>query len=274
MSKDTTIRVISAVIGLTMFFMVIFADAVVLDIALTAIILFMLFEVFCAFKSDILLKIFGLAGSVLIMLVLSYYKELLVLAFVLYIAAMIAAAVFRHKKISFTDMSAVFFSTVYITVFMSFVARTREMSEFGIYYMCLIFACAWMADTGGYFIGRFFGHHKLTPEISPKKTVEGAAGAVAFSVLGCIILGVVANVVSNANANFLLLTVIGIAGSCIAQTGDLIASLMKRTYGVKDFGNIIPGHGGVLDRFDSVIILAPFIYCFCSYCASIGMSIL
>lgn len=273
MSKDTTIRVITAVVGLIMFFVVIFADMIVFDIALGVIILMMLFEVFYVFKSDILLKIFGVSGSVLIIFTLAYDKQLFVPALVLYVAVMAAAAVFGHKKISFADMAAVLFATLYITVFMSFVARAREMDEFGLYYVCLIFACAWMTDTGGYFIGRFFGRHKLVPEISPKKTVEGAIGAVVFSVIGCVLLGVFANIISNAQSNLLLLAAVGAVGSCTAQVGDLIASQMKRTCGVKDFGNIMPGHGGVLDRFDSVIMTAPLVYYFCAYFANMGMNI-
>lgn len=144
----------------------------------------------------------------------------------------------------------------------------------GLYYLFLIFICAWMTDTGAYFSGRFFGKHKLAPSISPKKTVEGSVGGIICAMLGCIVLGLVATYINEASPNYWLLALVGLIGSCLAQLGDLIASLIKRTCGVKDFGNIMPGHGGALDRFDSVIMVSPFIYYLCLFMMEGGMTLL
>jgi len=101
----------------------------------------------------------------------------------------------------------------------------------------------------------------------------GSIGGVIFSSVGCIILGIVSVLVSKTNANYIALAIIGIIGSVLSQLGDLTASLIKRNCGVKDFGNIMPGHGGMLDRFDSVIMIAPFVFCVCALLRFAGISV-
>lgn len=272
--KDLAIRISSALIGLLLFFIVIFADRPVLDIALGAVILFMLFELFNAFKFGITLMLLGLLGSAALLLSFSC-ASYFVLQFILviYIAALAMVAVFGHNKISITDIFTMLFCTLYITFFTSFVSRIREIGDYGLSYVLLIFGCAWFSDTGAYFAGRFFGKHKLVPQISPKKTVEGSIGGIVTAAFGITLVGIFSQLIAGSSPNYLLLVPIGVVGSCLAQLGDLVASLIKRTCGVKDFGNVIPGHGGVLDRFDSVILVSPFIYFVCTYCISIGLPV-
>lgn len=128
------------------------------------------------------------------------------------------------------------------------------ISKYSIELMWLIFVITLVSDTMAYFIGNFFGKNKLAPKISPNKTIEGSIGAILFCILSCIVFGV------SFNLNISLMTLIGIIGCMISQIGDLVASLFKRYVGIKDYGKLIPGHGGILDRFDSAILVSQFIY--------------
>ena len=104
--------------------------------------------------------------------------------------------------------------------------------------------------------------------------MEGAVGGVVCAIIGCIVLGAVAHYINGATPRYFGLALVGLVGSCLAQLGDLFASLIKRTCGVKDFGNIMPGHGGALDRFDSVIMVSPFIYYVCLFLVESGTALL
>lgn len=121
-------------------------------------------------------------------------------------------------------------------------------------YVWLIFIVSVLSDTMAYFVGSCFGKHKLVPRLSPKKTIEGSIGAIFFSTLGCFIFGKVFSL------NISLMIIVGVLGSIVSQIGDLLASFVKRCVGIKDYGNLIPGHGGILDRCDSVILVSQFIY--------------
>ncbi len=132
----------------------------------------------------------------------------------------------------------------------------------GVFLLLLALGGAWLADSGAYFIGRFFGKHKLAPTISPKKTVEGFVGGVAANLLLLWAMGTVYQTWLSAGGvvNMPLLLIYGFAAAFLGTLGDLSASYVKRACHVKDFGNIMPGHGGVLDRFDSILLVAPFLY--------------
>lgn len=122
-------------------------------------------------------------------------------------------------------------------------------------YAWLPIIVAYMSDTGGYFGGLYFGKHRLAPALSPKKTVEGAIGGVIFGVVGALVFALIA-----ARDYFVLCLIIGIIGAVLSELGDLIASAFKRKMGIKDYSSIIPGHGGVLDRIDSLLLTIPFVY--------------
>ncbi len=130
----------------------------------------------------------------------------------------------------------------------------------GKYVYLLAFLGAWICDTFAYFVGRFFGKHKLIPEISPKKTIEGSIGGIVFTVGGFALYGLIVNSAFNQNISYIKLCVLGLILSVVSQIGDLIASSIKRQYEIKDYGKLFPGHGGVLDRFDSVMLTAPTLY--------------
>ena len=152
-------------------------------------------------------------------------------------------------------------STVYIAVGFSAVVMLRDL-PFGSYIYFLAFVIPWVTDTFAYFSGCLFGKHKLIPEVSPKKTVEGAiGGVVGAAALGAIFGSIFERYLSDAlPVPALDCAIICLVGALISIVGDLAASAIKRDHGVKDYSNLIPGHGGILDRFDSVIFVAPAIY--------------
>ncbi len=167
--------------------------------------------------------------------------------------------VLNFPKFKATQAIAAFFCFVYAPVSMSFVYLLR-MRPFGQYFAWIPFI-AWVCDTCAYFAGRAFGKHKLAPILSPKKTIEGSIGGILGSVAVGAIFGYVLYVNETNNISVVLaLMAITFVGSIIAQLGDLLASGIKRDHDIKDYGHIIPGHGGIMDRFDSVIFVIPCVY--------------
>ncbi len=175
-------------------------------------------------------------------------------------------AVFSGGTVKTSDASHAFAMLFYIIASFVSIVVLRYIPYGNIIYL-MVFLIAWVSDGAAYFVGTFLGKHKLAPEISPKKTVEGAIGGVIFAIIGAIVFGVIVSKVEPTLApNYLRLALIGGVLSVIAQLGDLWASLIKREYGVKDYSNILPGHGGIFDRFDSVLavcvplMIASFIF--------------
>ena len=171
----------------------------------------------------------------------------------------------KQKILGFTDVAAVFMSVTYVAVSFTSMALTRYMDN-GNYTFVLVFVAAWVCDSFAYFTGRFFGKHKLAPHLSPKKTVEGSIGGIFFAVLGCMLYGFVVEKVAGIGANYLVLAAIGLILSIVSQIGDLWASLIKREYGVKDYSQMMPGHGGIMDRFDSIIAISTILMAVCMVC--------
>ena len=181
----------------------------------------------------------------------------------LYLIWTFAADVFSRGKIDF-EVSAASFTGVFYTS-AAFMCLTA-LRLYGPYRYLLAFIGPWVSDTFAYLVGRAFGKHKLIPEVSPKKTVEGAVGGVVFAALGYVLYGWiilrffpadVRTTLSGGKVSLLVMALSGAVVAVISQIGDLAMSVIKRRYGVKDYGFIFPGHGGVLDRFDSVLLTAP-----------------
>ncbi|MBQ7337659.1 MAG: phosphatidate cytidylyltransferase [Clostridia bacterium] len=166
--------------------------------------------------------------------------------------------VFMRGKISLQEVGIPFFACFYIIAAFSGIIMLRYSSEDGKYLYLICFIGAWVTDTFAYFAGRLFGKHKLIPEISPKKTVEGSIGGIIFCILAMLLYGFIVNTITDGavKANYLMLAASGLFISFVSQIGDLAMSAVKRTYGLKDYGKLFPGHGGVLDRFDSVLAVA------------------
>jgi len=187
-----------------------------------------------------------------------------------YLIYMFALVIWSGGKLALGKACEVFIMALYIIVSLNMICYIRHFTENGKFIYLLIFIGAWITDIFAYFTGVFFGKHKLIESISPKKTVEGSIGGTVFCSLGFVVMGIVANYFG-CNANFVFLAISGIFISVIAQIGDLIMSAIKRHYGIKDFGKIFPGHGGMLDRFDSIIAvsLGVSVICMVSYVTGI-----
>ena len=150
-------------------------------------------------------------------------------------------------------------SFFYMPVMMAFICRTRNLSH-GLFLYLLIYICASVSDVCALAVGMAIGRHKLAPVLSPKKTIEVAIGGIAGSALVSCLLALVVQYFEKGTHVLPLFLIIGICGSIIGQTGDLAASAIKRNNGIKDYGSLIPGHGGIMDRFDSIVFTAPVIY--------------
>ena len=160
-----------------------------------------------------------------------------------------------QRILEFGDVAKVFISVTYVTVSFISMSLTRYITN-GVYIFGLVFIAAWMCDIFAYFTGRFFGKHKLAPHLSPKKTVEGSIGGIAFAIFGCMLYGFFIELCTDLSARYLVLALLGLVLSVISQIGDLWASLIKREYGVKDYSRMMPGHGGIMDRFDSILAIS------------------
>ena len=179
--------------------------------------------------------------------------------FVVYMFYILVVAVFSKGVFDISDMTMLALAVYFIVNGFSSIVLLRDY-QFGQYIYLLVFLCPWCTDIFAYFTGYFFGKHKLIPDVSPKKTVEGAIGGTLCCAGGLVLYGfILSKFVDGLRPNYLALLVVGIVLSVVSQCGDLVFSLIKRKYGIKDYGNIMPGHGGVLDRFDSVIATAPFV---------------
>lgn len=178
-------------------------------------------------------------------------------------------SVFDNKRFPVKEAGLVFLSCLYIISSFTCIVYLRDYVHLGKYIYLLVFMCAWMTDTFAYFTGRLFGKHKLIPEISPKKTVEGAIGGVFFCVVTTVVFGLIIESAfdpdATIKANHLILIISGIFISVVSQIGDLILSAIKRSYNIKDYGKLLPGHGGILDRFDSVMAVAVLLSFICTY---------
>ena len=168
--------------------------------------------------------------------------------------------VFAYPKYEAKDVMAAFFGMFYVGVMLSYVYQIRTL-ENGLYLAFLIFICSWGCDTCAYCVGMLIGKHKMSPILSPKKSVEGAVGGVLgtalLTVIYCLIFG--GQMEMDLNGIIILAVIAAVAG-LISMVGDLCASAIKRNYDIKDYGKLIPGHGGIMDRFDSMMITAPIIY--------------
>lgn len=168
--------------------------------------------------------------------------------------------VFTFPRFSIEKVAFAYFGIIYVPIFMSFIYLVRGL-VLGKYLFWLIFISSWICDTAAYLVGCSIGKHKLAPVLSPKKSIEGAIGGVAGSVLVAFLFGYLIEYKMFGGANnSVKYMIICAVGSVVSQIGDLAASGIKRNKDIKDYGNLIPGHGGILDRFDSVIFAAPFIY--------------
>lgn len=223
-----------------------------------------LYRVFAAEKSVLAAAGYLAAAVYYCNLEWNFIPDILML-FMAFIILLMFVYVFAYPKYHSRQVMAVFFGLFYVAVMLSYVYRIRELSR-GLYLAFLVFLCSWGCDTCAYCVGMLIGKHKMSPKLSPKKSVEGAVGGV----VGAALLTALYSFAFRAQmeidaAEIGILAVIAAVAALISMVGDLTASAIKRNYDIKDYGHLIPGHGGILDRFDSVIITAPIIFYLARY---------
>jgi phosphatidate cytidylyltransferase len=178
-----------------------------------------------------------------------------------FLVVVLAVYVLTFPKYNSEKITLVFFGFFYVAVTLSYIFKVREM-ECGAYSVWLIFIGSWGSDTMAYLVGRKLGKTKIAPKLSPKKSLEGLIGGI----VGAALIGVIFALIFKSqlegtfNNPILIFGLVGAIGSVVSQIGDMAASAIKRNKGIKDYGTLIPGHGGILDRFDSVIFIAPIVY--------------
>lgn len=176
---------------------------------------------------------------------------------------MVVVWLFCMKKVTFNAVCYGYLFTLYPTIGFGSMVMLRETPNQGMWLLVLLLMIAWISDTGAYFVGTFLGKHKMAPVISPKKSWEGFFGGWVISVLFAVALFIVRHHIVSGEGIFYTLTIflpVVIILAPLSVCGDLLASVIKRRCGIKDFGKIMPGHGGVMDRFDSVVFIAPILF--------------
>ena len=275
-------RIISGAVGAAIMAVVLyFHDTVVLPIAVAAIIAVMLFELLRAVKLEkcipILISVEA-CGIVMPALYSCYYYvdkvkgerivkidgAVTLAAFAVTLAAAFIVFVTwlkKHKEIRYEQVFFALAAMVLVPQAMSTMVRIDRMNEkHGLFLLIMGLCGAWIADTGAYFTGVAFGKHKLCPEISPKKTIEGFVGGITFTGIAYAVAFSIRSGFTAERAAIAI--VIGAVCAVIGTVGDLSASMVKRQIGFKDYGKIMPGHGGLMDRFDSVLFVLPTFYVF------------
>ena len=250
-------RLISGIILVIIALATIIPGGPVLYVTLLAISLIGMQELYRAMKvrekNFNFLELAGYAGAVCYYLSLLKGGELPQMALMFALVLLMAVYVFTYPTYHADQIMSAMFGILYVAVMLSYIYKTRCL-EGGGWLVGLIFLSSWGSDTCAYCVGMLIGKHKMAPVLSPKKSVEGGIGGVA----GAALLGVIyAAATGGPMAEYALICAVG---ALISMVGDLAASAIKRNQGIKDYGKLIPGHGGILDRFDSVIFTAPAIY--------------
>ena len=273
-------RVITALVGIVVLVLVMLTfNTMVFNLVVAAVALIGMHEVYAALgfdKKDWLLYAVQVPYTLLVMLS-SYQKPrgaVMAASFALILFYCIYLVV-RNGSVSYQKTSGLLmFSAIIVFCFYSLIhlkvlLPVEQYSYDAIFFILLILCFAWGGDTCAYFAGRAFGKHKLCPKVSPKKTVEGAVGGVLGTMLFGVIITVAYSVIADRTEAFtqsnigvsmyLIIALLGVVAAVLGIYGDLFASVVKRQCGIKDYGTIFPGHGGILDRFDSVMFIAPFV---------------
>ncbi|HIY04220.1 MAG TPA: phosphatidate cytidylyltransferase [Candidatus Anaerotignum merdipullorum] len=258
-------RVISAVILLPLLIFFVVSGGVWLKAAVGFLGIVGMYEFYQAFSKEnkglhLICYAFAIFFMIFIedMILRAHWFNIFVSVF---LVVLLIYTVLCHQKTNALEGMTGFFGFFYACFLLSHIYLIRE-SMYGASLIWLVFIAAFGCDTGAYFVGITLGKHKLIPSLSPKKTIEGSIGGIVTATILALLYGLwMRHVLSIEDINLLLLCgLTGFLGSFLAQVGDLAASAMKRLTGLKDFGKLIPGHGGVLDRFDSVLLTAPAVY--------------
>ena len=247
----------------------IFSDTVVFPLGLAVCAVLSVWEMFAcvglknAWIFTVPMYLIGAAFPFLIRYLPDLAAPVAIAAAVIWTLYAFTVLIFAHGKYPVESVFVASFSLLYIFIGFNAILFIHDLEPGGRYLYYICFLGAWITDIFAYFCGRAFGKHKLIPAVSPKKTVEGSIGGTLFCVLATVVFGaVVEALVPEITANLAVFAIAGLLIAVVAQIGDLSMSVIKRNYGVKDYGFIFPGHGGVLDRFDSVIAVSALLMVF------------
>ncbi|MEG1441166.1 MAG: phosphatidate cytidylyltransferase [Oscillospiraceae bacterium] len=261
-------RLLTALIGVPLIILLLLSPTWVVTGAVMASSIVGLYEFFNAvgLKDKKLLCLMGYLAALVIPIGGSLMPSDMLLLIYIFIVIVFGIMLASHKSITLTHIALLLMGLLYIPYFLSHITYIREL-EFGNFYIWLVFIGAFMTDSCAFFAGKALGKHKLCPNISPKKTIEGAIGGVLGCGLSFMLFGLIVNTffsqfLNGMHIGYVRLFVLGLLIAAVSQIGDLVASLIKRQFNIKDFGNILPGHGGILDRCDSIIMVAPAIFLF------------
>lgn len=237
----------------------VFGNTAVVNMTMSIVALLAVNEYLNSIKNkDIVTRLLGDILAILIAFIDKLPIEFLILIFPITIVVLFMKVIITEMKVDYANIAITGFGIIYIIGFLMFIPLIYglENGKFLIWYLAL---AAWGTDTFAYAVGRRIGKHKLTP-ISPKKSLEGSIGGTIGAVILSLIYTYIINKTSDLGISYLAITGIAVVLSILGQIGDLAASSIKRYAGIKDFGKLIPGHGGMLDRIDSILLIAPFAY--------------
>ena len=268
-------RLITAAFGIPVLLVFLFFyNTILLNIMMSVIAVLAVYEVLITTKivsSRLLFAICAAFAAGVPFFHLSHFRLLGAVLCFLFLLFLFVFLMAKHETVHLGQIGTVFMLTLFMSFGFSCIVFIRDRcqndvgTDRGLFYILLVFIGAWITDAGGYFTGRYLGRRKLAPLISPKKTVEGAVGGLLSTIVFFALAGFAYTeygeyIHSPVTVNYFFLLVTAVLSGVTAILGDLSASIIKRESNIKDYGNIIPGHGGILDRFDSVLFVAPMIF--------------
>lgn len=263
------VRVISAIVALPLIILPIYFGGWLMYCVIFVALLLGIYEFNHTFGiKDIELYLLPMVSTAIYLMLLWFGKdELLIVSMTFMILSGLFFFVKKYPKEKMKEVMISAFSFFYITVTLSYIVMLRDIEIYGAYLVWLIFSIAFGSDTFAYLVGKTFGKRKLAPLLSPNKTVAGAIGGVFGAAILTVVIGalVAGQGLKLELIHYIGFAIMGMIGSGFGQLGDLAASAMKRITGAKDFGKVMPGHGGIVDRMDSVIFVAPFVYYCCLF---------
>jgi len=256
-------RIIAGLVALPVLIFILLANPEIFTVAVAIISLIGLLEFYkcTGVANSKLLVAAGIIATVFMFVREYFWLTLYGAELPLFVIILFLLVLTGHKKINITHAALALFGVFYVAGLFLYAVKIK-MYYLGGLYIWLVVLGAFMTDTFAYFTGVFLGKHKLCPEISPKKTVEGAIGGIVGCGLSFIVYGIILEKCFNLDVNYVNIFILGMIASVVSMIGDLSASIIKRHFGIKDYGNLIPGHGGILDRCDSLIMVAPVVYYF------------
>ena len=266
-SKNFIARYLTILIGAPLVILLfIYANQLVINIFVSIVSIITLREYYECFKRTGKAKPTQWVGylNCILITILQFVDKEKLYAAMLIVLAMSMLILFIEQiitggKKTIVDIMVTIFGIAYVPFLLVFFTLLRAKQPMGLIYIAYIFTSAWGSDTFAYLIGKKFGKHKLTP-ISPKKTVEGAIGGIMGALLFSLIYTIGMNNLMNLSINYLHIAIVTFVLAIIGEIGDLAASGIKRYCGIKDFSDLLPGHGGMLDRIDSLLLITPFAY--------------